>query len=120
MLNRKIVAEVIHDQPKRVPIVTAGELTPCIIHDFNSACHDLFTMKETTAEKQVGVVLPGFQDIQIRDWISIHRGRLTALSFTNFIAELKMQFLPPHWKEEQRRLLCQATLQKNTDFKNWV
>jgi hypothetical protein len=100
--------------------VTARELTPRIIHDFNSACHDLFAMKETPANKQVGSILPGFQDIQIRDWISIHHGRLTALTFNEFITELKTQFLPPHWEEEQRRLLCQATLQKNADFKNWV
>jgi hypothetical protein len=63
-------AECLHTEPKHILILTAGEISPVVLWQWEMACDDFFAAnrKLETAE-HVGAVLPGLKDMHICDWI---------------------------------------------------
>jgi hypothetical protein len=52
-------------------------------------------------------VLAGLHDNQIQDWVGIHHDHLLAMMFVDFLAELKLTYLPKDWEE----ITCVESLQ---------
>ena len=55
------------------------------------------------------------RDTCIQDWVGIHRNRLLAMMFTDFMAEFKLAYLPKNWEEITHIELLQLT-QADTSF----
>ena len=94
MVNQSKLAVVDQDSPSKAPVLTAGDLTPAIVHAYEMACLGYFESKDIAADKQVRKILAGLQDPRIQDWISVDRDRFLELSFTDFMTEFRAGYLP--------------------------
>lgn len=47
----------------KVPILTAGNISPVVMMDLENAAQDFFVAKSVPANKQVAMVIPGLKDI---------------------------------------------------------
>ena len=79
-----------------------GDITPSVMHMYENACNGYFDTKDVPEEKQVRRVLAGLRDTHIQDWVSIHRERLLAMTFSEFMVEFKLAYLPKDWEEIMR------------------
>ena len=101
-------------------VLTAGDLTPAVAMDFENAAQDFFVAKSVPADKQVSLILPGIKDIRIRDWITADRTRISSLPFTDFIKELRLNYLQNDWEDQIRNEILTSTLAgSRKSFWNW-
>ena len=94
--------------------MTTGDITPEVLIDWFNACENYFTERDTPDDKRVAKVLGGLQDVLFKDWYSPDRARITALSWTEFIKEVKSEFLSSTWVEDARNKLL-SMRQRDTD-----
>jgi len=99
MLSHSKLTIVEQDSPNKVPILLQGDLTPSVMHQYESACLGFFEGKEVAPEKQVRKILTGLRDGRIQEWISIDRDEILNLTFVEFMIEFKAGFLPEDWEE---------------------
>ena len=90
------------ENPGKVPVLTAGIVSPVVLHDFSIACEDFFATKDIEAGHQVRRIIVGFADGDIRNWIDNDRETLVALSFKDFMAQLRGKFLEADWVSKLR------------------
>ncbi|KAJ7751037.1 hypothetical protein B0H16DRAFT_837114, partial [Mycena metata] len=88
----------------KFPTLHAGKLTAVVLDDFDLACSHVFDAKDTATDKRVSVILACFQDQKIINWYrpTKNRERLLALSYTEFLSELRTKFLDPDWQTDLR------------------
>jgi hypothetical protein len=98
-------ATVEQDAPSKVPILLPGDLNASVIREYVESCKGYFDNKDVAAEKQVHRILAGIKDSHYRDWISSDRPRIQSLTFEDFIAEFKKNYLNDRWEAETRREL---------------
>jgi len=104
----------------KVPVLTAGDLTPAVAMDFENATQDFFIAKSVPADKQVSLILPGIKDICIRDWITVDEARITSLPFDNFIKELCENYLQNDWEDQiHNQILTSTLVTSKKSFWNW-
>jgi hypothetical protein len=103
------LASVEQDAPSKVPMLLPGDITPSVMHMYENACNGYFDTKDVPEEKQVRRVLAGLRDTRIQDWVGIHRERLLAMMFSEFMAEFKLAYLPKDWEEITHIELLQLT-----------
>jgi len=72
----------------KAPVLTAGDISPAVMMDFENAAQDFFIAKSISAEKQVTMTIPGLKDIRVWDWIVTDHEHLISLPFINFMKEL--------------------------------
>jgi len=94
----------------KVPILTAGDISPTVMMDFENAAQDFFVTKSVPAEKQVVIVIPGVKDICIRDWITADHEHLIALLFIEFMKELQSNYLHQDWEDQVHNNILTSTL----------
>jgi len=83
------IAECIHDELKRIPLLTAGEISPLVMHQWEMACKDFFSAsKKVEVADHVATILPGLKDLCAHNWVATHHADLVALSFDDFIVDL--------------------------------
>ena len=88
--------------------------------DFENAAQDFFVAKSVPADKQVLLILPGIKDIRIRDWITADCARISSLPFTDFIKELRLNYLQNDWEDQIRNKILTSTLAgSHKSFWNW-
>ena len=108
------LASVIHSALKQVLILTTGDITPKVLIDWFNACENYFTERDTPDEKRVAKVLGGLQNVLFKDWYSPDRAHVTALSWVEFITEVKSEFLSSTWVEDACNKLL-SMRQRDTD-----
>jgi hypothetical protein len=99
MANQSKVAVIEQDLPGRPPLLTAGDLTPTVMHSFEMACFGYFEHKDIAEDKQVHKILAGLQDNRIQDWLSVERDRFLDLTFVKFMKEFRATYLPKDWQD---------------------
>ena len=82
------VATVKGQNPKIAPILTAGRVTPEVLHQWERACKEHFRIKHVDKDKQVESVLSRIQDFRTADWIEANEAILVALPFSGFMEKL--------------------------------
>jgi hypothetical protein len=115
--NQLAVIEHMH-QSKSL-ILLAGEIDPAVMRTFELGCLDFFDCKEIKDNDQVHKILGCFRDSRICDWISGDCNRLLTLSFAEFMAELRANYLDPDWEPTIRRRILAAMLKQNQSFWDW-
>jgi hypothetical protein len=102
-------AECIHAEPKRIPLLTPGEVSPMVMRQWEMACKDFFSANKKLEEAdRVAAVLPGLKDMRARDWVATHWENLVALSFNDFMKDLRHEFLSEGWDDELHAHICNA------------
>jgi hypothetical protein len=110
-----------HADPKRIPLLTPGEISLMVMRQWEMACMDFFrSNKKIEVEDRVAAVLPGLQDLRARDWVATHGDRLAGLSFSVFIKELQHEFLPEGWDDELHAKIHNSRLRSSDSFPKWV
>ena len=120
-MNPAAVAECHHPEPKKIPLLTAGEITLVVMREWEMACLDFFAMnKKLDVADWVEAILPGIKDLQACDWVVTHCVRLTLLSFEDFMTEVHREFLPDNWDNDLRSRICSSRLKPSDNFSSWV
>lgn len=113
-------ASVIHDQPKQVPLITAGNLTPEVLRDWRNACEDYFLAKEIDEKKQVIFAATGFKDPRVRAWYQAERARFVAITFANFASEVAKRWLSKDWEYDIKLKILNMRQRDNEPFAEWI
>ena len=105
----------------KAPVLTAGDISPAVMMDFENTALDFFVAKSVPADKQVAMVVPGLKDIHICDWLAADHKHLIALPFPGFMKELRENYLHQDWEDQVHNNILMLTLAgANTTFWNWV
>ena len=105
----------------KAPVLTAGDISPTVMMDFENAAQDFFVAKSVPAEKQVAMVIPGLKDIQIRDWIAADRPHIVVFPFPDFMKELRANYLQQDWEDQvQNDILTSTLTNAKMTFWNWA
>ena len=65
----------------KVPVLTAGDISPAVMMDFENAAQDFFVTKSVPTDKQVAMIIPSLKDIRIHDWITADCEHVIALLY---------------------------------------
>jgi hypothetical protein len=114
-------AECLHDEPKRIPLLTAGEVSPLVMRQWEMACEDFFSAsKKLEVADRVAAILPGLKDLRARDWVATHRADLVILPFDEFMVQIRREFLSEGWDDELHAKICSSRLKISDSFMSWV
>jgi hypothetical protein len=114
-------AECLHAEPKHIPLLIPGEVSPMVMCQWEMACEDFFSANSKLEEMDhVAAILPGLKDMRARDWVATHRSDLTLLSFADFMKSLHREFLTEGWDDELHACICNVCLQASDLFAKWV
>ncbi len=105
--------------PGKVPILSAGELTPETLRTFEMYCKAYFVQKEVLATDQVEKIALGIQDPRIQNWYMANKARINAMSFKDYIVELRRTWLPTDWEANLRACILSAR-QEEISFHEWA
>ena len=107
--NRTLMASVEQSSPSKVPLLTAGDITPVVMRQFKHGCQNYFIHKKILADDQVSLIIGGLLDSCMNDWISADRDRIIALSFNAFMVDFRANYLAKDWEEDTLRELLSMT-----------
>lgn len=114
-------AKCVHAEPKRIPLLTSGEVSPMVMHQWEMVCEDFFSANKKLEEVDwVAAVLPGLKDMRTQDWVATHCSELTAVPFPSFMKQLCKEFLSDGWDDELHAHICNACLKPSDSFMKWV
>jgi hypothetical protein len=102
MASQSKMAIVDQDAPSKVPILSAGEITPAVMREFEDACIGYFENKDIDEDKQVRKILAGLKDDRIKERLSVDRPRFQCLTFNAFMVEFCTAYLPENWEQDTR------------------
>jgi RNase H-like domain found in reverse transcriptase/Reverse transcriptase (RNA-dependent DNA polymerase)/Integrase zinc binding domain len=111
-------AQVEQSAPNKPPILTPGDLTPRILQDWQAACEDYFIHKAIADEDKVKYILGGMKDPNIREWVTVERAALIAMTFEDYMALMRSSWLEDNWEHKIRRELL-SSRQGDKPFWQW-
>ena len=112
------IPQVISNGTKQPPTLTAGPLTADLILAWSLQCRHYFRAKEIEPVDQVAKAAIGLQDPGIVTWWFTNEERLTALSFADFIKELRKRSLPKQWADEVLARLVHSSQRDDEALEN--
>jgi len=115
----KLYAEVTHARSNKPPVLSAGTVSPEVLCQFENVCRSFFHNKEGLELKDfVTRVASGLHDPLISDWYWTGQVTFDALSFDDFMKELRHKWLANDWEQDIRRKVL-GTKQTGT-FWEWA
>jgi hypothetical protein len=102
-------ATVEQSAPSKVPVLTAGDISPATMRQFEHACMNYFIHKKVIADDQVSLIIGGILDDRVGDWIVSDRDLLVALSFDDFMTEFHANYLAEDWEGDTLREVLSMT-----------
>ena len=112
----RALATVEHPITKHCPTLTGGDTTPQTLLILENTFNKFFIAKNVIPDDQVKVILGAFKCVHIRDWIATDRAHVLTLTFEEFMAELRKNFLPSDWVETIWMSLLGMRMMKNMCF----
>jgi hypothetical protein len=103
------MASVEQSSPSKVPILTAGDISPAVMRQFEHACLNNFIHKKVVPDDQVSLIVGGLMDNRVTDWIGSDWERIVSLPFVAFMIEFCANYLAEDWEEETLRELLSMT-----------
>ena len=114
-------AECIHDEPKHIPLLMAGEISPLVMCQWEMACEDYFSAsKKLEVTDCMAAILPGLKDLHAHDWVTTHHVGLIVLNFDDFMVTIHWEFLAEGWDDELHAKICSLHLKPSDSFMSWV
>ena len=96
-------ATIEQSAPTKVPVLTAGDITPATMRQYENACNNYFVHKKIPGDDQVSMIVGGLLDTRVADWIDTDRMCIVDLSFADFMDEFRHAYLEEDWEEDTRR-----------------
>jgi hypothetical protein len=103
----------------KVPVLHPGSLTPKILHRFENACKSYFRNKKVEAADHVASIAGNMLDTVIPDWYWEGEARFNALTFKEFMVEMRSKWLDDDW-ENDIRLCILGSKQGSSSFWDWT
>ncbi|KAL6298784.1 hypothetical protein BKA93DRAFT_753904 [Sparassis latifolia] len=119
----KKVATVEFPKESQAPKLLPGDLTPSVINTWQTACERHFRKAQLADELQVSMVASRMDYPHLAVWYDAHQGRLDALSFEDFMMEVRATYLPHDWdstiRDESKAAVISRTTQAldNTELR---
>jgi len=109
------------EQPatNKPPLLTPGDLTPEALQAWEMGCRRFFRQKDVAERDQVGRVAWNLQEPRVQDWYISDYDRLNALSFAEFMQEVRSYWLPSDWVAVVRQKMWAST-QGEKPFHVWA
>ncbi|KAF8875992.1 hypothetical protein BD779DRAFT_1475830 [Infundibulicybe gibba] len=82
------------------PIMTAGDISPESMRNFEFGCMNYFNQKDIKEADRVRRILGGLHDERICGWIMMESEELEKLSFKQFMAKMRSLYLPKNWEDD--------------------
>jgi hypothetical protein len=101
--NKTPLAIVEQSSPSKVPVLTAGDISPAVMRQYENACKNYFVHKKVAGDDQVPMIVGGLMDSRVSDWIDADHARILELSFDDFLIEFKEGYLDEDWEDDMRR-----------------
>jgi hypothetical protein len=102
-MSMKSMAEVTHSSTNKLPSLSAGTVSPEVLHQFKNACRSFFHNKEGLDTKDhVARIAGGLQDPLLADWYWTGQETFDTLSFNDFMKELHNKWLLNDWEQDIR------------------
>ena len=112
--NRTPMASVEQATLSKVPVLTAGDISPMVMHQFKHTCMNYFVHKKVIANDQVSLVIGGILDDRVGDWLISDCDCLVNLSFNDFMDEFRTNYLAEDWEEYTICEILSMTQENNT------
>ncbi|KAG2144235.1 hypothetical protein DEU56DRAFT_910589 [Suillus clintonianus] len=112
-------ARVEQHAANKPPFLTAGEISPEVFRAWEMGCRQFFMHKDIPDDQMVKKVAWGMQEPIIQDWYLNDQDRLNALSFTDYIKEVRSYWLPADWADAVRQKMLSST-QGSKPFNEWA
>ncbi|KAF8231833.1 hypothetical protein L208DRAFT_1275149 [Tricholoma matsutake] len=104
----------------KCPMVSAGTMTPELLHRFEHHTRRYLQNKEGLNPKNfVDHIVYSFEDALFSDWYQSQQELLSTLSFNNFMIKVRTRWLPKRWQQELARKV-QSTKQNKTPFSDFI
>ena len=103
------MASVDQTSPSKVPILSAGDISPQVMRQFEHGCMNFFIHKKVIPDDQVLLIIDGIMDSHVNDWIISDRDRLVALPFSMFMSKFCLNYLTEDWEEDTLHELLSMT-----------
>ena len=110
-------ASVLQTSTSQPPLLSAGSITVSNLRKFDYACKRFFAYKEIPPEDQVGRIIYSFESEFMQSWIESDSDCLVALTFAEFMLEVKRKWLPSDWEDEL--IQEQIAPQGDREFYKW-
>lgn len=105
--------------PNKPPKLTAGEITPQVACDWETACDTYFMHKQIDAADQVKMIASGMMDPRLRTWYKTQRTTLDAGTFSQYMTAFRNAWLDSHWATKLRKKVL-GSQQGNRAFYEWA
>ncbi|KAG1804740.1 uncharacterized protein HD556DRAFT_1226393, partial [Suillus plorans] len=113
------VARVEQASASKPPFLTAGQITPEALRAWEMGCMQFFLHKEVKDDEKVKKVAWGMQDPIVQDWYLNNQEEFDALSFKDYLGEVRDYWLPTDWSDSVRRKML-ASVQGQRPFSEWA
>jgi hypothetical protein len=101
------------------PFLTPGQIMPEVLRAREMGCKLFFFHKEIQDEEKVKKVAWGMQDSIVQDWYQNNQEVFDAMTFKNFMSEVRTYWLPTDWSDTVRRRML-ASVQGQRPFGEWA
>ena len=103
------MASVDQTSPSKVPILSAGDISPQVMRQFEHGCMNFFIHKKVIPDDQVSLIIGSIMDSRVNNWIVSDRDHLVALPFSAFMSEFRLNYLAEDWEEDTLHELLSMT-----------
>ena len=95
--------EVSHSMSSKPPMLSARNVSPEVMRQFENTCRSFFHNKEGLESKDyIACIAGGLQDPLISDWYWTTHKMFDILSFNDFMKEFRLKWLPNDWEQDIR------------------
>lgn len=113
------IAKVEQAAPSKPPTLSAGQITPEILRAWENGCTQFFLHKEVKDDEKVKKVAWGMQDPIVQDWYLNDQAKFDALTFAEYMKEVRTYWLPTDWVDTVCRKML-ASVQGQRPFSEWA
>ncbi|KII87828.1 hypothetical protein PLICRDRAFT_73864, partial [Plicaturopsis crispa FD-325 SS-3] len=100
------------------PVLTAGKVSPRVLREWAQGAGGYFFHGGIIPSRQVEAVASGIRDDRLQDWYMGDKERIIALTFEQFLAEVRVKCLPEDWEYDVRSAIL-SSRQGASTFEDW-
>uniref|UniRef100_A0A8H8CNN1 Uncharacterized protein n=1 Tax=Psilocybe cubensis TaxID=181762 RepID=A0A8H8CNN1_PSICU len=113
------LAEVKVTKLKDCPMLTAGKITPMVLHTWTNACRRFMKHSGKEPEEIVSFIADAMLEPRLQAWYQSGSDRIDKLSLDAYIKELAELVLDKNWAHQIKQQILSAKQPDGTRFVDW-